>query len=103
MPLRLSFDTAKDEANKRKHGLSLADAEVVYLSADKFTFASVRGSEQRKVDMAPVEFANAVLVLVYTERGEELRVISLRRASRQERRRYAKAREGGHESAQEGC
>jgi uncharacterized DUF497 family protein len=103
MPLWLSFDTAKDEANKRKLGLSLADAEVVYMSADKFTFASTRGSELRKVDMAPVGFANAALVLVYIERGEEIRVISLRRASRQERRRHAKARDVGHESAQEGC
>lgn len=41
------------------------------------------------IDMALVEAAGTVLVLIYIERGDEVRVISFRRASRTERRWYA--------------
>lgn len=51
------------------------------------------GGEQRKIDIAGIEPNNTVLVLVYIERDDEIRVISLRRASRQERSRYASAQE----------
>jgi uncharacterized protein (DUF4415 family) len=62
MAFRLSFDRAKDEANKRKHGMSLADAGSVYLSTDKVTLSSTRGNEQRKMDIASIGIPAAVLV-----------------------------------------
>lgn len=40
------------------------------------------------MDVALVELAGVVLVLVYTLRDDEVRAISLRRASRQERKWY---------------
>jgi len=91
MPLRLSFDPAKDVANIRKHGLSLADAQAVYLSECKLTFVSDRRGERRKIDLAQIDNFGPVLALVYVERDDEIRVISFRRASKQERRSYATA------------
>jgi uncharacterized DUF497 family protein len=52
---------------------------------------SVRRSEDRRVDLAMVELAGTVLVLVYVQRGRDIRVISFRRASRKERRIYEQA------------
>lgn len=56
----------------------------------KLTLESRKASEVRLMDVALVEVAGVVLVLVYVLREpNEVRTISLRRASRQERTLYA--------------
>lgn len=87
--MRFTFDPAKDAANVAKHGLSLADAPLVFHAPDKLTLQSTRKSEDRLMDVAMVELAGVVLVLVYLLRElNEVRAISLRRASKQERKLY---------------
>ena len=88
--MRFSFDPAKDAANIAKHGLSLADANLVCDTPHKLTLASSRGAEARWMDVAKVAVAGLVLVLVYVQRhADEVRPISLRRASKTERKLYA--------------
>ena len=88
--MKFTFDPRKDETNRLKHGLSLADAPRVFNAADKLTLESPRGDESRLLDLALVEVAGVVLVLVYVMRqADEVRAISLRRASRLERKLYA--------------
>lgn len=87
--MRFTFDPAKDVANIEKHGLSLADAPLVFNAPGKLTLESTRGTEVRLMDVALVEVAGVVLVPVYVLRhAEEVRAISLRRASKQERKLY---------------
>lgn len=89
--MKLTFDPEKDAANIIKHGLSLADALLVFDAPDKLTLKSTRQDEARLMDIAMVEVAGVVLVLVYVMRQpDEVRAISLRRASKQERTLYAK-------------
>lgn len=88
--MRFTFDPDKDAANIVKHGLSLADAPMVFNAPDKLTLESPRANEDRSMDIALVELAGVVLVLVYVLREPgEVRAISLRRASKQERTLYA--------------
>ena len=88
--MQFTFDPNKDAANIVKHGLSLADAPLVFNALDKLTLESVRATETRLMDVALVEVAGVVLVLVYVQREpNEVRAISLRRASKQERNLYA--------------
>jgi uncharacterized DUF497 family protein len=90
--MRFTFDPAKDAANIEKHGLSLNDAPLVFNAPDKLTLESSKASEARLIDIALVEVAGVVLVLVYVMRQpDELRAISLRRASKQERTLYAES------------
>ncbi len=89
--MRLDFDPIKDVANLEKHGLSLADALLVYDAPEKLTLSSSRQGEQRIMDIASVAPARLVLVLVYVVRGDVLRAISLRPASRAERMLYETA------------
>lgn len=86
--MRLEFDPAKDAANITKHGLSLADAMLVFDAPNKVTVSSAHRDERRQMDIALVAVHNVVLVLVYVIRGNNLRAISLRRASRVERKFY---------------
>ncbi len=92
--MKLTYDPNKDAANIAKHGLSLADALLVFDAPDKLTLTSPKGDEARLMDVAMVAVAGVVLVLVYVMREpDELRAISLRRASKQERMLYAKNRQ----------
>ena len=77
----------------RQHGLSLADAPLVFEAPDKLTLQSPQKGEARLMDIALVQVAGVVLVLVYVMRGPDVvRAISLRRASNQERKLYAESK-----------
>jgi uncharacterized DUF497 family protein len=82
-----TFDPEKDRRNRLKHGLSLLEGVGVYLSPDKLTLTSSRKGEERLMDVA--EVAQQTFVLVYVHRDKEVRFISLRFASKQERELYA--------------
>lgn len=92
--MELEFDPAKDARNIAKHGISLADAMLVYENPGKVTWPTNRADslEDRFMDIAMVEVAGVVLVLVYVVRGNAVRAISMRRASKTERKRYEEAR-----------
>ncbi len=82
------WDEAKRKSNLRKHGLDFADAYLVYENRDKCTYEASRGDEYRLMDIALAVIKGRLLTLVYTERGDDVRVISFRNASREERRQY---------------
>ena len=88
--MKVTYDLDKNAANIIKHGLSLADALLVFDAPNKLTLKSQRAEEERWMDVAMVAVADVVLVLVYVIREpDELRAISLRRASKLERSLYA--------------
>jgi len=82
-----TFDPDKDSRNLSKHGLSLLRGVDVYLSPNKLTLTASRKGEERLMDVA--EVAQQTFVLVYVLRDKEVRFISLRVASKQERGLYA--------------
>lgn len=88
--MQFTFDPRKDAANILKHGLSLSDAPLVFNAVNKLTIESIRQGEARLMDVAMVDVVGVVLVLVYVLREpQQVRAISLRRASLQERILYA--------------
>ena len=87
----IRYDAAKRQANLDKHGLDLADAALVYDAPNKVTMTSLRHDEARLVDIAMVELMGVVLTLIYVHRGGHIRAISLRRASKAERKIYETA------------
>ncbi len=92
-----AWDEAKRESNLAKHGLDFADAWMVYEAADKCTYDSSRLGEHRLMDIALAEVKGKVLALIYTERGNDVRIISYRPASREERERYEQDHKQGGE------
>lgn len=88
--MQFTFDPRKDAANIIKHGLSLSDAPLIFNAPNKLTIESTRSNEDRLMDLAMVEVAGVVLVLVYVLREPNVvRSISLRRAPKQGRTLYA--------------
>ena len=45
--MQLTFDPQKDATNILKHGLSLADAPLVFNAPNKLTLSSLKGEEAR--------------------------------------------------------
>lgn len=82
------WDEAKRESNLAKHGLDFKDAHLVYENPDKCTYEAGYKGEHRLMDLATVLVHGRVLTLIYTERGNDIRVISFRPGSREEREQY---------------
>lgn len=82
------WDEGKRKSNLRKHGLDFRDAFLVYENPDKCTYDASREGEYRLMDVALAVVMGRLLTLVYTENDEEVRVISFRHASREERKQY---------------
>lgn len=87
------WDEAKRKSNLEKHGLDFKDAHLVFDDPEKVTYDCNWEGERRLLDLAIAMIEGRLLALVYTERGNEIRVISFRAASRRERERYARYRE----------
>lgn len=83
-----SWDEVKRKSNLKKHGLDFRDAYLVYENPEKCTYDASRGDEYRLMDVALAVIKGRLLTLVYTERGDDVRVISFRHASREERKQY---------------
>jgi hypothetical protein len=88
MDTRLTWDEAKRQSNLRKHGLDFADADEVLESRYRLDVLELRGGEERIRSMSYALGFLAVLTVVHTERDGATRVISFRRASREERETY---------------
>ena len=88
--MRITFDPAKDAANIAKHGVSLAAAwEIEWETLWCFEDDRRDYGEPRMVGYAYIGLR--LYCLVYTDRGESRRVISLRKANGREVKRYAEA------------
>lgn len=84
----IEFDPSKAASNVRKHGVSFADAEQALRDPLSVTIEDPDAeSEQRFVTLG-MDSLGRVLVVVYTLRGERVRLISARKASRGESEQY---------------
>ena len=84
----VAFDPDKDAANIEKHGVSLVFGGEILADSGRLDILDVRFdyAEERFVSYGKVE--GRVWVCVFTVRGVEHRVISVRKANDRETRRY---------------
>jgi uncharacterized DUF497 family protein len=89
MSLTFGWDEQKAEQNLKKHRVSFEKAKAV--SGDPFSITMPdpmhSASESRHVAIG-YSSQGQLLVVVYTEREPNIRIISCRRATRRERRVY---------------
>ena len=86
--MRFQYDPGKAAANFRKHGVSFADAEGVFEDPLAVTIEDPDAEGERRYVAIGLGSANELLVVVYTQRGDEYRLISARRATRKERKQH---------------
>ena len=85
--MNYEWDLNKARANLRKHGVSFADAVAVFADERALTIADEHPDEERFITLG-VDAFDRVLVVVYTYRGETIRIISARKATAYERQQY---------------
>ncbi|HEX9849625.1 BrnT family toxin [Candidatus Deferrimicrobium sp.] len=81
------WDPKKAALNHKKHEVSFADAVTVFADDRALTFGDSQPDEERHITLGMDALAQ-VLVVVYTWRGDRVRIISARRATPNERRQY---------------
>jgi uncharacterized DUF497 family protein len=91
MALTFEWDSRKAQSNLAKHGVGFEEASTIFGDPSSLTIPDPEHSlsEERYVTMGRA-FTGKLLVVVHTERGDNIRVISARRASRRERKFYEK-------------
>lgn len=87
--LKFEWDDAKAQANLAKHGVSFEEAASVFGDPLTLTFPDPDHSigERRWLTFG-VSQTGRVLVVVHTDRGRSIRIISARKATRHERGIY---------------
>ncbi|WP_248885162.1 BrnT family toxin [Acidithiobacillus acidisediminis] len=86
--MQITFDPAKDQRNTNKHGLSLSLASRLEWDLLLATVDDRKAyGELRMIGYAPI--GTRVYCVVFTDRGEERRIISLRKANSREVKQYA--------------
>jgi uncharacterized protein len=81
------WDESKAKSNKTKHGISFADTFAVFDDPSAVTVEDFQEDEQRYATIGMDAFGR-ILVVVYTWRGENIRIISARKAERYEVKQY---------------
>ena len=79
---------AKAAANLKKHKVSFADAEGVLEDPFAVTVEDPDAEGEKRFVTIGLGNAGELLVIIWTERDEECRLISARRATRKERKDY---------------
>lgn len=87
--MEFEWDQHKSAANLRKHGVAFSDAITLFSSDDQAitVFEEAVGDEERYITIG-TDGLGRVLVVVFTVRGEHVRIISARRANKRERKEY---------------
>jgi uncharacterized DUF497 family protein len=87
--MEFEWDDAKAESNERKHGVAFSEALTLFGDPLSVTGYDPRHAddEDRFLTMG-VSVDGRLLVVSHTDRGDTVRVISAREATRRERKDY---------------
>lgn len=86
--MRFRYDPDKAAANLKKHDVAFADAEGVLQDPLAVTVEDPDAEGEHRFVAIGLGNAGELLVVVYSERQGEYRLISARRPTRKERTRY---------------
>jgi len=85
-----TFDPAKDAANLRKHAISLAEGDGVLNDPLALTIDDSSSQDEQRFISIGMNVFGKLRVVVYALRGDDARLISVRKAEPKEIRAYEK-------------
>ena len=87
--MEFEWDNNKAITNLQKHGVSFSEAATVFGDPLSITFPDPDHSinESRFITIG-LSTSGKIIILVHTDRGDRLRIISARKATRKEQRFY---------------
>ena len=88
--MEFEFDRRKSLRNREKHGIDFVEAQLVWEDPDRIEVPARTEDEARYLVVGMIEDKHWSVVITY--RGAKTRVISARRARKEERRLYESQR-----------
>jgi uncharacterized protein len=89
MGATFEWDAAKDEANRRKHGVSFREGISAFMDPLSVTIPDPdHSAEEERFLLLGENHRGQLLVVSHTDRQDRVRIISVREADRRERREY---------------
>jgi len=93
MPLEFEWDDRKAGLNIRKHGVSFEEASTVLSDPLALTiYDPLHSEDEERYVVLGESQRRRLLVVVFTDRDDRIRIISARVATRSERRQYEEVR-----------
>jgi uncharacterized protein len=87
--LLFEWDTHKARKNEEIHGVSFDEASTAFRDTLSLTIHDpLHSDEENRFILTGNSARNRLLVIVHTERGEKIRIISARKATKKERKQY---------------
>ncbi len=91
--MEFEWDDDKAEANERKHGVSFTEAQTVFGDPLSLTgYDPDHSDEEDRYITMGTSVDQRLLVVSHTDRGDRVRIVSARVATRKERRDYEDGR-----------
>jgi hypothetical protein len=89
MGLTFEWDQRKAAENEARHGVSFAEAATAFADTLSLTIADPDHSEREdRFVLIGMTYLGRIVVVVHTERGDNIRIISARLPVRREERIY---------------
>lgn len=86
----VEWDPGEAKSNKKKHGVSFADAATALYDESAVTVLDEDPTEEERFVTLGIDALGRLLVVVYTYREKNVRLISARKATAREKRAYEK-------------
>jgi uncharacterized protein len=86
--IAFEWDTKKDSTNLRKHDVGFAEASTVFKDPLSVTIPELHLADEERFVIIGMSNRQNLQVVVHTIRGERIRLIGARPATRHERRNY---------------
>ena len=86
--MSFEWNAAKAKENLRKHGIDFADAATALEDESALTMRDTFSAEEKRWITLGMDALGRLLVVVYTWRGDQIRLISARQATQREWRQY---------------
>lgn len=90
--MNYQWDPNKAQSNLNKHNVDFADVVGVFEDAWALTIEEQYVNDEPRFVTLGMDFLGRVLVVVYTYRGDNIRLISARRTTKRQRRTYERRR-----------
>ena len=90
--MEIEWDAKKAASNLRKHGIDFADAALVFEDDLALTKQDLHSHHEERFVTLGCDPQGRLVIVVYTLRGERLRLIMAREATSKERRQYEEER-----------
>jgi len=89
MAMLFEWDSKKARSNLVKHGVSFDEASSSFQDALSITIADpLHSADEERFVLVGYSYRNRLLVVVHTDRGDRVRIISARQATQRERTNY---------------